>query len=155
MAVSAACLVTMRPLIKRFVPALVASAVSRMTSRVMGTAGGKTKPVSGRSGGGAGGVVSASKGNEVHLAGYPTHKGGRNSHIVSTRISGRHDPYETLVEDEKEGQIRITQEGPVFTVESRGGRDGSDTDVEAARGPDSPEHGSLNASTRELFVKEP
>ena len=168
-AIASACLLTMRPLLKHVIPSFVASAVSKRTrsrgrSRSRNALGAsKTKPKSyGR--GVAGGpdsetAKSAHAGtvDGIALAGY--YPGGPPA-AVKTKITARPDPYaldddeDTDVgekDDEKAGQIRVTQEGPVVTVEPRGGGsdgDGSSTgDLEAARR----EGGSASTSTKELW----
>ena len=168
-AVVSACLMTMRPLLKHIIPSFVVSAVSRRSRSRSRTAG-----ASRRSGlkriviphDGSSTAKASTPGTEsVALDGYPRGKAGaaaRASHVVSTKITTRRgEPYARDDDggdvDEKAGQIRVTQEGPVFTVEPRAGPggDGSSTeDLEAGRGDGSPGRGSLNASTRELFPKD-
>ena len=175
-AVVSACLMTMRPLLKHVIPSFVVSAVSRRSrsrSRTGGAANSRRsglrriviKPTDSST------AKASVASPATELDGYPSKAGagahGRASHVVSTKISthqrGGHgnDAYALGgddVDDEKSGQIRVTQEGPVFTVEPRGGPGGdgssSTEDLEAGRGDGSPGRGSMNASTRELFPKD-
>ena len=174
-AICCACLLTMRPLLKHVIPSFVSTAMSKRSSRRSGrrtadhgrvTIGGgrlddgssvdpKTSrgarggslPMDSLGGGGAAGVPGGKSGSA----------GGKG---VSTRVSARPDPFATLVDEESleeksAGRIRVTQEGPVFTVEQRPGygpAHGAGGDASSTE--DLERGGAEHASTKELCARD-
>ena len=149
-AICCACLLTMRPLLKFVVPKALVSAISgRSRSSRRRTTGDLHGP-SGLSGG-----KNTAQG-DMALATFGSGKDGIRTKVTA-RGTGAYDTLVdgTLVDEESleekgTGRIRVTQEGPLFTVETRhvSGGDGSSTDgdLEAGRGG----AGSVSTSTKEL-----
>ena len=178
-AIAAACLLTMRPLLKHFIPSFVMSAYSRRSN------GTGPRQASGGPAGSGGKHrswytprhtlynrrkgSSAQDGTLIEDGGldmdglYVGNAKGR--HAVSTRITAaQRDPYaidDYGPIDEYKGidSIKVTQEGPTYTVEGRqgsasqssDGQTGSVTDVEQGRADAESEK---NASTKDLWTKE-
>ena len=162
-AICCACLLTMRPLLKHVVPGFVSTAISKRSS---GKRSGRRTHDHGRVtiGGGlvdGSGDGKAPRGGGAKAGGSSVAMGsmaGAAAKGLSTRVSARPDPFATLVDEESleeksAGRIRVTQEGPLFSVEPRAGYghahggDGSSME-DLERG------GVEHASTKELCARD-